>query len=184
MCEEWRPVLNYEGFYEVSNRARVRSVDRVIIRANGSPMPYSSQILGQFRSPPSHYWTVTLRRNGQKINRRVHALVAEAFIGPKPFPHAEVCHRNGDKDDTRPDNLYWGTHSQNMRDSVNHGTHHQSGKTHCKRGHEFTPENTYMNPSSGGRQCRQCVRDKRGTKKPYGPRSRSTTCGAEHGPQA
>jgi hypothetical protein len=28
-------------------------------------------------------------------------------------------------------------------------------KTHCKRGHEFTPENTYVYPR-GGRECRTC----------------------------
>lgn len=30
--------------------------------------------------------------------------------------------------------------------------------THCKRGHEFTPENTYVNPAHGGRVCRKCQR--------------------------
>lgn len=29
-------------------------------------------------------------------------------------------------------------------------------KTHCLRGHEFTPENTY--PQPGGRMCRECHR--------------------------
>lgn len=28
----------------------------------------------------------------------------------------------------------------------------------CKRGHEFTPENTYQRPDGGGRQCRECIR--------------------------
>lgn len=30
-------------------------------------------------------------------------------------------------------------------------------KTHCARGHEYTPENTYMRPDGGGRQCRTCA---------------------------
>ncbi len=31
-----------------------------------------------------------------------------------------------------------------------------AAKTHCKRGHEFTPENTYVT-SSGSRSCRVCL---------------------------
>jgi len=31
-------------------------------------------------------------------------------------------------------------------------------KTHCKRGHKFTEENTYVSPSNGGRNCRTCLR--------------------------
>lgn len=33
--------------------------------------------------------------------------------------------------------------------------------THCKRGHEFTPENTYRRPNGGRRQCRTCLEDAR-----------------------
>lgn len=35
----------------------------------------------------------------------------------------------------------------------------QRSKTHCKHGHELTPENTYINPSSGKRHCRKCILD-------------------------
>lgn len=31
-------------------------------------------------------------------------------------------------------------------------------KSHCPRGHEFTPENTYVSPTNGGRNCRTCDR--------------------------
>lgn len=33
-------------------------------------------------------------------------------------------------------------------------------RTHCPHGHEFTPENTYIDPSRGFRQCRECRRRK------------------------
>lgn len=38
-------------------------------------------------------------------------------------------------------------------------------KTHCKRGHEFTPENTYIQPSNGGRVCVACARSDEGRAK-------------------
>lgn len=34
-----------------------------------------------------------------------------------------------------------------------------AAKTHCPKGHEYTPENTYASPSSGGRTCRTCIRE-------------------------
>jgi hypothetical protein len=30
--------------------------------------------------------------------------------------------------------------------------------SHCTHGHEFTPENTYVSPTTGTRQCRTCAR--------------------------
>lgn len=55
-----------------------------------------------------------------------------------------------------PDHLEPVTHAENVR----RGESPQAingRKTHCKRGHEFTPENTYITPSTGGRNCRQCL---------------------------
>lgn len=89
--------------------------------------------------------------------RYVHDMVLETFVGPKP---AGMCarHLNGDSLDNRLDNLTYGTYSENNYDRVAHGRHPAANKTHCKRGHEFTPANTYIIPSMGSRQCRKCVR--------------------------
>lgn len=42
--------------------------------------------------------------------------------------------------------------------ALNSGESERPRKTHCKRGHEFTPENTYIVPGRGTRQCRACRR--------------------------
>jgi hypothetical protein len=102
----------------------------------------------------SEYPQVTLRRNGRKYTRSVHVLMALAFWGP-PEPGYETRHINGNNFDNRLENLAYGTSSQNSIDQVIHGTHYMARKTHCKWGHEFTPENTV--PQRNGRKGRLCV---------------------------
>lgn len=87
----------------------------------------------------------------------VHHLVLEAFVGPRP-EGTEALHANDVGDDNRLVNLRWGTHSENVLDSVRNGTHNQVAKTQCVNGHEFTPENTQQGKSKGRtyRRCRAC----------------------------
>ena len=77
-----------------------------------------------------------------------------AFRGETP-EGLEIRHLNDDKDDNRLENLAFGTSSDNMHDRVRNGIHHNSIKTHCKRGHPFDEENTFIN-HSGSRECRAC----------------------------
>jgi hypothetical protein len=46
-------------------------------------------------------------------------------------------------------------------------------KTHCKYGHKYTPENTYVNPTNGSRQCRACKNERR---RAPNPPARGRTC--------
>ena len=57
-----------------------------------------------------------------------------------------------------PKHLYQGTKKQNTIDSVIRNRHHESAKTHCSHGHEFTQTNTYR--SNGQRCCRSCNKRK------------------------
>lgn len=57
--------------------------------------------------------------------------------------------------------LFLGTPYENTMDMVRKGRHHYSPsrKTHCRQGHEFTPENTYRAPSRPNkRACKECSR--------------------------
>ncbi len=65
---------------------------------------------------------VMLRRNGRSINKRVHQLVLEAFVGPKP--EGKVCRHFPDRDpsNNRLENLQWGTRQENVDDQIFHGT--------------------------------------------------------------
>ena len=59
-----------------------------------------------------------------------------------------------------PRHLYVGTLAQNARDMYDRKRHPKATQTHCVNGHEYTPENTYVYPATGHRQCRQCGRDR------------------------
>lgn len=157
--EEWRPVVGYEDSYEVSNKGRVRSIDRFAEFKDGrKPRFYKSQILKQKFT--SHYYRVGLSKAGKTDVWTIHHLVCEAFHGPRPVGNV-VRHLNGDYKDNRADNLCWGTHAENTADMMRHGTHYWANLTHCIHGHEFTEANTrVVIRDNGGQQrnCRACER--------------------------
>jgi len=62
------------------------------------------------------------RGSGYHAQRR-STLVCTAWHGPKPFPGAQVNHKNDIPTDDRPSNVYWGTQAQNIQDSVRNFTH-------------------------------------------------------------
>lgn len=152
--EHWLPVVSYPDVYEVSDLGRVRSLDRYRPWGNNLIL-HRGQILNPMRSETGHC-SVDLRNLGSRSPQLVHRLVLEAFVGPCP-DGMEGCHFNGDPADNRLTNLRWDTRSANNLDAVRHGTHAQASKTHCKRGHEFTPENTGVQHRNGGRFCRMCA---------------------------
>jgi hypothetical protein len=57
-----------------------------------------------------------------RTQKRVHALVASAFLPPKPSERHQVRHLNGNKHDNRACNLAWGTPKENADDRILHGT--------------------------------------------------------------
>lgn len=155
--ETWLSVVGYEGLYEVSDHGRVRSLSRRVSAGGGRTRLAEGRVLSIYRG--DHYSKVRLKVDGSGATKNVHALVAEAFIGPRP-DGMEVCHNNGDHHDNRVANLRYDTHSANQLDSVRLGVNPLANRTHCKRGHEFTPENTIRFPGKSGRWCRACDRER------------------------
>ena len=152
MTETWRPIPGWDG-YEASDLGRVRSVPRVVIRTDGKQYSVRGRILTAHEGPLG-YMQVVLYRTGEfKRSMHVHRLVLAAFEGNRAGMVA--CHSDGTKTNNALSNLRWGTYTDNAHDAVAHGTHHCAAKTHCKHGHEFTPENTYVN-RRGARECETC----------------------------
>lgn len=153
--ERWAPVLGYEGFYEVSDAGRVRSLDR-IIAWNGTSKLVTGRILRGAQLADGKR-RVPLCRDGGYVNRLVHVLVLEAFVGPRP-PGLLACHNNDVPTDNRLDNLRWDTPSSNQYDKVAHGNHYQTHKTHCPLGHALVVPNLSQRKweTTGRRSCRSC----------------------------
>ena len=79
----------------------------------------------------------------------------------KPFPAGKISrHTCNHTWCTNPRHTRPGTYKQNTQDMLKAGHHYQINKTHCKRGHAFTPANTYINRSRCRpfRVCRKCLK--------------------------
>jgi hypothetical protein len=110
--EHWLPVVGYEGFYEVSDLGRVRSVPH----RDGQGRFHQGRIRRPQWSGQGKYQALFLSMNGVLKQRYVHALVLEAFVGPAPGG-MECLHGDDDKTNNRLENLTWGTHAQNQKDA-------------------------------------------------------------------
>lgn len=106
--EKWRPVVGYEGWYEVSDQGRVRNVKT----RGGSP---AGHILTGCPSKKG-YLSVCLTVNTKQKVKHVHRLVGEAFLGPLQRG-LQTDHINGDKTDNRAANLRYVTGFVNQRKS-------------------------------------------------------------------
>lgn len=153
--ERWLPIPGYEGFYEVSDLGRVRSVDRTFVTARGQRRTYKGKLLKPYLAN-NGYLTVGLKRQCSVKRRTIHSLVVEAFIGPRP-DGMEVLHRDGNKTNPVLTNLHYGTKSENAYDTVRHGAHVRANRTHCPRGHELVKPNLVVSHMKRGqRECRAC----------------------------
>lgn len=109
--EQWKPIQGTDGGYEVSNLGRVRSMKRYRGQT-GRIMPQTVQPSG--RGGRLTYCAVMLWVNNKAQCRKVHRLVAEAFI-PNPDGLPQINHKDGDKLNNHVSNLEWCTAKQNTR---------------------------------------------------------------------
>lgn len=155
--EEWRPVVGYEGKYEVSDHGRVRSVARVVHRPHTGPYKVEARVLSPRIAHYGHHY-VTLFGQTKKDRKHfaVHRLVLSAFVGPAPAG-LFGCHYDGIPSNNHVSNLRWDTPAGNMQDKFRHGNDFHKNKTHCPAGHPYSVENTYTPPSRPNeRMCRKC----------------------------
>lgn len=118
-AEVWRPVVGYEGWYEVSDLGRVRRVR--YIDANPTRRRKDPRVLKLHFSKRHGYAQLCLSKDGLVAMKKPHKLVAEAFHGPCP-QGLVTAHLDGDRRNNTPDNLAYVTQQENYWQSEAHGT--------------------------------------------------------------
>ncbi len=115
MTEEWR-TISIAPSYEVSCLGNVR-------RSCAGKSTYIGKPVNKFlrKGDPYHHVVLCLGQRGNQITRRVHTLVADAFVGPRPSIKHYALHCDGKPLNNRSDNLRWGLQHENMQDAVAHG---------------------------------------------------------------
>lgn len=103
----WKPVVGYEGLYEVSDFGAVRSLPGYC--RTGKLLKPTKRSNG--------YYTVTLCRRGVEKTVKVHRLVASAFV-PNQNAYPIIDHLNGNKYDNRSENLSWCTQKMNNHNPI------------------------------------------------------------------
>lgn len=126
MVEQWKPVVGFEGLYEVSDQGRVRGLVRTMKRRDKrvaskyQSWPVPARDLHPRPVQRGKYPAVMLCKNGHKRLIPVHTLVLAAFIGPRP-KGADTLHWDGDPKNCRLNNLRYGSRTENMADMRRHG---------------------------------------------------------------
>ena len=103
-AEVWKPVIGYEGYYECSNYARIKSLFDKLNRRR-------DYILSQFHDKDG-YLLASLCAHGRRQQVRVHTVIGNVFK-ENPFGKPIFNHNDGVKTNNLPYNLIPATHSEN-----------------------------------------------------------------------
>lgn len=132
--EIWKQIEDFD--YQISNKGTVKSVSRIV--KNRFNSFYTKEKILKPLKLNKGYLGVRLYKNSKGVTKKIHRLVAEAFI-PNPNNLPQVNHINEDKTDNRVENLEWCTSEYNN----NHGTRNKKvSKNHAKLNKKITLQYT------------------------------------------
>ena len=115
--EIWKDIEGYEGFYQVSNLGRVKSLERDVFNPRGTVIRHMKEKILVQNIGKLGYAYVNLYLNGKMKTIKTHRLVAMAFL-PNPENKPMVNHKDEVKTNNVVDNLEWCDNKYN----ANYGT--------------------------------------------------------------
>lgn len=120
--EIWKDIIGYEGFYQVSNLGRIKTLDRVKEFPNGVKHIIRREAIMKLKTTNFGYITVSLYNHSAKKSKNyfAHKLVLIMF-STNPENKLEGNHKNGIKSDNTLENLEWCTRAENNRHAIETG---------------------------------------------------------------
>lgn len=126
--EIWKPVVSFEGLYEVSSLGvvvslgREETITRVRFGKSDTHIRIRKGGVVCGRLTPKGYHNICLWKEGKPQHTSTHRVVLLAFVGPRPSKRHVGRHLDGNPGNNTPSNLAWGTYKENVEDSIRHGT--------------------------------------------------------------
>jgi hypothetical protein len=112
MNEAWKEIQGYNGKYYASTLGRIRSADYI-----WGSRSMKGRIFNPTLSKNKRYFVVALFKDGIKIYKSVHRIIAETFI-PNPKHLPQVNHIDADKTNNSVSNLEWVTAKENHKHAI------------------------------------------------------------------
>ena len=129
----WLDVKGFEDTYKISDTGEVWSKDRLCVDSKGRKRFRKGQKLNPDIAS-NGYYRVTLAKNGKKVQKYLHRLLAEYFI-PNPDNLPQVNHKDGNKLNCCIENLEWVSARENTIHAYKHGLiKHVRGERHPNYG--------------------------------------------------
>lgn len=117
--EIWKDIQGYEGYYQVSNLGKVRSLTREVKRLDSKKGFYESRIL-KLAKDQKGYLRVVLTKESKRKTFKVHRVVCDHFL-PDSIDGKEINHLDGDKTNNALYNLEICSSSQNAIHAIKTG---------------------------------------------------------------
>jgi len=133
--ENWKDVIGFEGYYQISNLGRVKSLVRLGNRVEKILKPYRND---------KRYYFVDLKIRDNRKQYRLHRLLADHFI-PQPFNKQYVSHIDGNRANNKLNNLEWVNSIENACHAmkIKGGTSRYTGVHRYKKTNKWQSQITH-----------------------------------------